>query len=177
MLICYIILWMCNEGWLKAKKRMKTRCFISISLVLVASLLSACAVPATQNPASVLPTVSTDRVEINYFYESDACFCLALATEWIDTVITTEYKAQLDSGELVYHRYDTKDPANNKVKAEFHAASYVFFITTTIGDERKTWPVGKIWMYTDTSGTNEDLKTKFVTELKRNIDKALAEAD
>ena len=154
---------------------MNARYFVSFALILMFGLLLACGSPVVKAPTSSLPPGSPDRVEVNYFYESNACFCLDLATKWIDTTITTNYKTQLDSGKLVYHRYDTKDPANDKIKAEFNATNYILFITSTHGEERNTWPVSKIWMYTDSSGTSEELKTKFINELKRSIDRALAE--
>jgi len=113
-------------------------------------------------------------VEVNYFYESDACFCLGLASEWIDTTITNDYKAQLDSGKMTYTRYDTKDSANADVMAEFNATNYGLYITEVKGDINSTRIVGGLWLYTDSSGENEMLKSKFINLLKSELDKALA---
>ncbi|UCG54009.1 MAG: hypothetical protein JSV32_05210, partial [Dehalococcoidia bacterium] len=115
-----------------------------------------------------------DLVEVDYFYESDACFCLGLASEWINTTITTDYKVELDSGELTYTRYDTKDPVNSDVIAEFNATNYGFYITVTKGVATSTYSVGGLWLYTDTTGENEMLKSKFIGLLKNELDSALS---
>ena len=150
---------------------------IVASLLSVAMILGACGgspQPTSQTSTSTGSTQKAGHVEVDYFYASDACFCLALATDWINEIISSEYKTQLDGGTLIYHSYDTKDPANEKIKADFNATDCVLFLTTIIGQEEKTWPVSKIWMYTDSTGTNQDLKLKFTNELKSNINQALS---
>jgi hypothetical protein len=145
-----------------------------LSLLLLA--ITACSGNSTiiTRTSTSLPSGPPDLVEVDYFYESDACFCLALASEWIDTTITNDYQGDLASGELTYTRYDTKDSANDNAMAEFNATNYGFYITITKGDISSTYPVGGLWLYTDTTGENEMLKSKFIGLLKQELDKALA---
>jgi len=98
---------------------MKVKILGFLALVILLFTITACgggSTTATRTSTS-LPPGPPDLVEVNYFYETDACFCLALASEWIDTTIKIDYKAELDSGKLTYVRYDTKDSANAGVMA------------------------------------------------------------
>ena len=155
---------------------MKIKILGLLTLILLLLNVIACGGSTITNTrtSSSLPPGPPDLVEVTYFYESYACFCLALASEWIDTTITNDYKAQLDSGELAYIRYDTKDPASSDAMAEFNATNYGFYITEYKGDANSTHDVGGLWLYTDTTGENEMLKAKFIDLLKSELDKALA---
>lgn len=144
--------------------------------MLIPCLLTACAGEAagtTATTSSTAASTGADRVEVTYFYESDACFCLNLASEWIHTIINQDYKSYLDSGKLVFNSYDTKDPNNRAVMEQFNAPAYALFITTVRGTVRETTEVKSIWFYTDSSGTNEMLKSKFWGVVKAELDKAL----
>jgi hypothetical protein len=149
-----------------------------VSLALALALLgasAACGGGGTETTTqATLPSGAPDVVNVNYFYESDACFCLHLAGEWINTTINTDYQAELDSGQLTYHEWATKDPANAEKMAEFNATNYAFFITVVKDGQESTHAVNKLWLYTDSSGTNELLKSKFIGALKSELDKALA---
>jgi hypothetical protein len=153
---------------------MKAKTLGFLVLILLPCIFIACGGSADETTTSSLPAGPPDRVEVNYFYESDACFCLGLASEWIDTTITTDYKDYIDSGKFIYNRYDTKDPANSAVIAEFNAASYGLYITSVRGSDRTTHAVGGLWLYTDPTGKNEMIKSKFINLLKSELDKALA---
>ncbi len=147
-----------------------------VASMLIPCLLTACAGEAASTTATTSSTVAStgaDRVEVTYFYESDACFCLNLASEWINTIINQDYKTYVDSGKLVFNSYDTKDPNNRAIMEQFNAPAYALFITTVRGTERTTTEVKSIWFYTDSSGTNEMLKTKFWEAVKAELDKAL----
>jgi hypothetical protein len=151
--------------------------FLLLTLLLIA--ITACGGSTTNTNITTrttanLPPGPPDLVEVTYFYESDACFCLALASEWIHTIIPNDYKSQLDSGKLTYVRYDTKDPASSDVIAEFNATNYGLYITEIKGDLSNTRTVGGLWLYTDTTGTNEVTKAKFINLLKSEIDRSLA---
>ena len=80
----------------------------------------------------------------------------------------------MDNGKLTYNEWDTKDSASSAKMAEFNATNYAFFITVVKSGEKATHSVNGLWLYTDSSGTNELLKSKFITLLKKEIDKALA---
>ena len=147
---------------------------LSIILATLALTIEACGGSATVITTVSLPVGSPDRVEVHYFYESDACFCLNLASEWVNTTINTDYKAQLGSGRLVFKTYDTKSSTSATAMAEFNATKYAFFITTVKGTLRDTHEVKGLWLYTDSSGKNEMLKSKFIGLLKLELDKALA---
>ncbi len=149
---------------------MKNKVLVLLSLVLSLGMVAACNGAAAETTAATLP----EGVHVNYFYESDACFCLKLASEWINTTVNTDYKAQLDSGKLTYREWDTKDPANDPKKAELKATNYGFYITVVKGGQQTTHSVNGLWLYTDSSGTNELLKSKFIGLLKKELDKALA---
>ena len=155
---------------------MKVKILGFLTLVILLFTITACgggSATSTRTSAS-LPPGPPDLVEVNYFYESDACFCLGLASEWIDTTITNDYKAQLDSGELTYIRHDTQDPASSDIMAEFNATNYGFYITEVKGSANSTRGVGGLWLYTDTTGENEMIKSKFINLLKSELDRALA---
>ncbi len=154
---------------------MKTKPFVFLALILLLSVITACGGSVDETTTSSLPSSPPDRVEVNYFYApAGACLCLRLATEWIDTTITTDYKNQLDSGKLTYNRYDTKDPANSAVMAEFYATSYSLYITVVRGSDKSTHMVSGIWLYMDHTGKDEIIKSKFIDLLKSELDKALA---
>ncbi len=148
----------------------------AISAILAAAvILSACGTPAdTANTTSPIPSGPPDKVEVTYFYESDACFCLGLATEWINDTISADYQSYIGSGKLVYNSYDTTDSANAAMMEQFNAPSVSFFITTIHGTVRNTHEVTRLWLYTDSSGENEMLHNKFLSVLKGEMDKALA---
>jgi len=153
---------------------MKKKLFGLLSFVLALSILVACNGGGGVTTSATAATGEPDGVAINYFYESDACFCLALAGEWINTTINNDYKAQLDNGSLTYTEWDTKDSASAAKMAEFKATNYAFFITVVKDGQKTTRAVSGLWLYTDTSGTNELLKSKFIGLLKKEVDKALA---
>jgi len=104
-----------------------------LALLLMAALLAAAAAcgggGAAETTTATLPSGAPDVVKVNYFYESDACFCLHLAGEWVNATVNTDYKAQLDSGRMTYNEWDTKDPANDAKKAELKATNYGLYIT------------------------------------------------
>ena len=155
---------------------MKKTMLSLLSLILALGIMASCKGAAAEITEPTLPTGTPDVVNLNYFYQSDACFCLGLASEWINTVVNTDYKAQLDSGKLTYNRWDTTDSAVASKMAEFNATSYAFFITAVKNGQKSTHSVNGLWLYTDSSGTNELLKSKFIGLLKKEIDKALAGA-
>ncbi len=146
---------------------------LTVLLFVPAALISCSSPAATTSSTSSVPAGSSDRVEVTYFYESDACFCLKLASEWIHTIVEQDYKTYLDSGKLVFHSYDTRDPGSKAVMEQFNSPAYALFITTVKGAVRDTREVKSIWFYTDSSGTNEMLKSKFWGVVKTELDKAL----
>ena len=153
---------------------MKNKLIILFSLTITL-ILAACQGPAAETtPINTLPTGAADAVNLNYFYESDACFCLHLAGQWITDTVHNDYSAQLETGKLTYNEYDTKDPATKAKMDEFQATNYAFFITINKNGQKSTHSVNGLWLYTDSSGTNELLKSKFIGLLKKEIDKALA---
>jgi hypothetical protein len=147
--------------------------FSGVLLVTVAALL-ACKSPDTGVSTSAAPTTPPDRVEVDYFYEADCCFCLGLASQWINDAISGDYQNQIDSGLLVYNSYNTQDEANDRIKQQFNAPNFSLFITTVYGSERNTREVRNLWLYTDSSGENEMLHSKFLGVLKGELDRALA---
>jgi len=156
------------------KFQLKSLGFLLLALVMAVGVMSGCNGGASTTKTSS-PTVEADRVEVHYFYESDACFCLKLASEWVHSIINEEYKTQLDSGKLVFHSYDTRDSANKPMMEQFNSPAYALYITTIHGEERVITEVKTIWFYTDTSGTNEMLKSKFWGAVRTALDKALGE--
>ncbi|MDD4635319.1 MAG: hypothetical protein WC231_02120 [Dehalococcoidales bacterium] len=147
---------------------------LAVAFLLTVFSLTGCNNPSEQTTTPPLTTEETDGVEVNFFYESDNCFCLNLAVEWVNTVMHEDYGEEIESGLITYKSYDTRDPATSPLMEEFNASKFAFFITTIKDGESTTWQVGKIWLYTDTTGTNQELKNKFIGELKKNIDKALS---
>jgi hypothetical protein len=149
---------------------------ISVLLLTLTLVISAC----TNTASSTIPATSgtalnpPDKVEISYFYEKEACVCLALATVWINDTIPTDYKTQIESGKLVYHTYNSQDSANDAIRNEMKAPLVSFFITVVRGTDRTTHEVKTLWMYTDPSEKNEMLHQKFLSVMKGEIDKALA---
>jgi hypothetical protein len=158
---------------------MRKRIFVLLCFLLALGLVVACkgaAAETTQTTPATQLTVANDVVHVNYFFESDACFCLHLAGQWITDTVHNDYKAQLDSGKMTYNEWDTKDSANDVKKAEFNATNYGLYITVVKGGQQNTSSVNSLWLYTDSSGKNEVLKTKFIGVLKTALDKALAGA-
>ncbi len=159
---------------------MKLKSLLALTLTLALVGLAACSnagaeltVPTTSSTVGT-PAGNSGPVEINYFYEADACFCLGLATEWVNTTMNTDYKAQQDAGKLVYKSWNSQDPANAGVVKQFNAPLVSFFITTVKDGAPSTHEVKGLWLYTDSSGKNEVLKSKFIGLLKSEVDKALA---
>jgi len=159
---------------MKASTALKS--MILTVLLVVAGILPACGSSQDTTPASTSPMASNppDVVQVDYFYEKDACFCLGLATVWINDTINNDYKTQLDSGKLVYKSYNTQDAANAATMQQFDAPKVSFFVTTVRGTVHDTHEVTKLWLYTDSSGKNEVLHAKFLEVLKGELDKALA---
>ena len=151
-----------------------------LSLLLTATISLAACGNAGQTTTTTSPTPTTtgpsDLVEVTFFYESENCFCLDLATKWVHDTVNNDYQQQIASGKLVFNSYDTRDPETGPVMEEYNATKFALFVTSFSNGEENTWPVSKIWMYTDSSGTNEELKSKFTGELKKNIDRALGTA-
>jgi hypothetical protein len=58
---------------------------------------------------------------------------------------------------------------------QFNSPAYALYITTIHGEERVVTEVKTIWFYTDTSGTNEMLKSKFWGAVRTALNKALGE--
>ena len=154
-------------------KLLKMISIATLVVALAAGSLTACNGSDGNTTTTGGTSGEADLVEVNFFFESDNCFCLNLAVEWVDTVMTEDYADEIASGKLVYNRHDTRDPETQPLMDEFNATKFAFFITTHHGEETNTWQVSRIWMYTDTSGTNEQLKAKFIGELKKNLDRAL----
>ena len=71
-------------------------------LLILAGVLPACSAGTTDTTSNTF-TGPPDVVEVSYFYESDACFCLKLAGEWINDTINTDYKEQLLAGWLKFY--------------------------------------------------------------------------
>jgi hypothetical protein len=147
-----------------------------IVLLVVAGIWSACGTSKDATSSSATSTESNppDLVQIDYFYEQDSCFCLGLAKTWIDDTINTDYKAQIDSGKLIYNTYNSQNDANAAIMKQFNASLVSFFITTVRGTVRDTHEVKNLWLYTDPSGKNDMLHNKFLGILKGEMDKALA---
>lgn len=144
------------------------------TVILIAALgLLACSNPEGQTTSPPSQTGAPDKVEVDFFYESDNCFCLDLAVEWVNTTILEDYSDEIENGNLSYETYDTRDPATKPLMDKFNASKFALFITTIKGDEKTTWQVTSIWLYTDSTGTNQELKNKFVGEIRKNMDKAL----
>jgi hypothetical protein len=145
-------------------------------MLIVTLAISACsdATPITISTASGSALNSPDKVEITYFYEKEACVCLALATVWINDTISTAYQSQIESGKLTYNSYNSQDSANDALRDQMKAPLVSFLITVIRGTERTTHGVNTLWMYTDPSGKNEMLHQKFLGVMKGEIDKALA---
>jgi hypothetical protein len=68
--------------------------FSGVLLVTVAALL-ACKSPDTGVSTSAAPTTPADRVEVDYFYEANCCFCLGLASQWLTMLSAAIIKNQI----------------------------------------------------------------------------------
>jgi hypothetical protein len=121
---------------------------------------------------TIAPDISelTYRVDITYFYQKDVCACLTLADQLVNDTMNNDYRAQLDSGKLTFKKYDSDDPANAGVIAQFEAPKFAFFITTVKGTVLTTKNIGGLWVYISQTSTQQD---KFVALLKKEVDKAL----
>ena len=75
----------------------------------------------------------------------------------------------------MFHSYDTRDSANKLIMEQFNSTAYALFITTINGEDRVNTEVKTIWFYTDSSGTNEMLKSKFWGVVRTALNKALGE--
>ncbi len=84
-----------------------------------------------------------------------------------------DYSDEIESGRLVYNKYDYRDPDLQHKRDEFNAPKFSLFITTHHGEETERWTVNRIWLYTDTTGTNETLRERFFNEMYKNLDQAL----
>jgi hypothetical protein len=155
-----------------------------ISLVILTSVIifmlavSACSQQAaTTGPISsnktisAMTSISLDKVELNYFYQKDVCPCLTLANQLVNDTVSNDYQAQLNNGTLTFKTFDSDDPANAGVIAQFEAPKFAFFITTVRGTLRTTKNVGGLWVYISQTSAQQD---KFVALLKKEVDKALA---
>ena len=163
---------------------MKRLFVVFIALIMVLSGVVGCSSSKTETavPTTTATTTNTtantasgskdNRVEITYFYESDACFCLNLASQWIDTIMN-DYGNYLADGTMTFAKYDTTDSANSAIQAAYDSPAYSFYITTWKDGVSNRKAVNTIWMYTDTTGKNEVLKQKFFNTLHKEIDNAL----
>jgi hypothetical protein len=156
---------------------MKRLFVVFIALISVLSGVVGCSSSKTEtttatNTASGITGTKDNCVEITYFYESDACFCLNLASQWIDTIMN-DYEKYLADGTITFAKYDTTDSANSAIQAAYDSPAYSFYITTWKDGVSNRKAVNTIWMYTDTTGKNEVLKQKFFNTLHREIDNAL----
>jgi hypothetical protein len=127
--------------------------------------------PTSSSAPSIAVSGPPDRVETNYFYQKDVCPCLSLANQLVNDTVSNDYKAQLNSGKLTFKTFDSDDPANAGVIAQFEAPKFAFFITTVRGTLRTTKNIGGLWVYISQTSAQQD---KFVALLKKEVDKALA---
>ena len=157
---------------------MKRKLFTCLALALMLAATSACggASAVSNTQAGATPVLQSNYVELTYFfiYETGPCVCYTLAREWVDTTVLNDYNQQVSGGKLVYKKWDAEDPANAALVAEFKSPLNSIYVTVVSGEERNTTQVRSIWLYLDTSGTNTELKTKFINVLKKELDKALA---
>jgi hypothetical protein len=137
----------------------------------VTSLSSGIPSPLGSSMPSSITSGSPDKVEINYFYQKDVCPCLTLANQLVNDTVSNDYKAQLNSGKITFKTFDSDDPANAGVIAQFEAPKFAFFIATVRGTLRTTKNVGGLWVYISQTSAQQD---KFVALLKKEVDKALA---
>ena len=144
-----------------------------LSIILLGALCACSNSGPTTNAVPDGLSPSRDFVHVVSFYESDACFCLNLAQEWIRTIVLEDYKQYVDAGKLKYDEYDTTDSANSEVQKRYDSPSYALYITSDVNGEWAYKSIGSIWLYTDTTGKNEVLKKKFFDAVKKELDASL----
>ncbi len=151
---------------------MKKIIFVLLAVIMTMTMC-ACSSSDPTTQAANTDAPPKDHVNVVSFYESDACFCLNLAQEWIRTIVLEEYKSYVDSGKLKYEEYDTTVSSNNGIKTQFDAPSYALYITSDMNGEWKYKNIASIWLYTDTTGKNDVLKKKFHDAVVRELDASL----
>ncbi|MBR6332708.1 MAG: hypothetical protein IKR78_06245 [Dehalococcoidales bacterium] len=151
---------------------MKKILFVLLAVIMTVTMC-ACSSTEQTNTVASIDAPAKDYVHVTSFYESDACFCLNLAQEWIRTIVLEEYKSYVDSGKLKYDEYDTTDSSNAAIKAEYDAPSYALYITSDMNGEWKYKNIASIWLYTDTTGKNDVLKKKFHDAVVKELDASL----
>jgi hypothetical protein len=159
-------------------KLSKLGVFIAVIFILSSAMFTACrgttgTTPATTNSTNVFDT--TNRVEVILFSSPDNCACMKYAQSLIETTISTSYKANTDTGVLVYKVYNPDDPANADLKKQFGATSLSLYFSDVHGTVVNTKEYIALWFYLDSTLADENLKTRFVSLLKKEIDKHLSE--
>ena len=96
------------------------------------------------------------------------------AQSLIETTISTDYKSRIDSGILVYKVYNSDDSANADLKKQFGATSLSLYFSDVHGNTVNTKEYVALWFYLDSTLKDENLKTQFVSLLRKEIDKRLA---
>lgn len=120
-----------------------------LSLCLLAlGLLSACSSPATTFKPSEDSQSFPYRIEVVYFHRTDQCPCMQKIEDNIHDTISSNFKKELDSGQLIYTSLATDDRANGAMVAKYNTGLFGLFIVIVKDKTETIVPVEEIWTMT-----------------------------
>jgi hypothetical protein len=117
--------------------------------LLTLGLMSACSNAAQSATPVKEPTVSPDKVEVVYFYDSEICHCQIAPGERIQSTLFINFGGDLSSGKLTYQMIDLTDSTNADIVSKYQATAQSLFISVIRGDSEQIIAVPEILLVKD----------------------------
>jgi hypothetical protein len=167
---------------------MRTRTYIAMFILILVVLLTACSRPisspvSSEVPSSIPSTIVSqaipapsppevlpaNRVEVVYFHAPSRCATCLCFEEQAVYVVNTYFKAELESGTLVFDVCDLSDRSKAALIRKYDAFAAQLFINTVKGNVDSIKNIEEIWKWrcvSDNEAFNEKLRSIIEQELK-----------
>jgi hypothetical protein len=128
--------------------RKPNKAYIPFAVLLICGFLSACFCSCiTLKPSQESESLSY-KVEIVYFHRTDQCPCMQKIEDNIRDTIFSNFKKELDSGQLTYASLAADDRANGAMVAKYNTGLFGLFIVIVKDKTETIVPVEEIWTMT-----------------------------
>ena len=120
-----------------------------------------------EGPASEVPSVPAERVDVVYFYRTPRCYVCNYAEEMTRLAIETYFEDELASGKVTFEAVEIGPKENAAVVEKYGAFTSSLFINTVRDGAANIEPVMDIWFVLgDDEAFAEVIKSKIETSLK-----------
>jgi hypothetical protein len=119
---------------------------------------------STDGKNSSLNNLDDIALEVFTFHGNSRCYSCIKLEELTDKVMNSNYKSQIESGDINYKQINAQDSANSAIAQEYEVSSISLKIGATIDGKKHIETLDKVWYHLNDEAGFENYLVSIIDE-------------